>query len=92
MNWLLEAPQAPARRPELHAEAVAGSRKLARVADVPIAGGEGKRGLQPYWQVLHEELYNILQPDPVTSGTPTTLLQIVNLADAAGMPVAFHHG
>lgn len=68
------------------------SRKLARVADVPIAGGEGKRGLQPYWQVLHEELYNILQPDPVTSGTPTTLLQIVNLADAAGMPVAFHHG
>lgn len=68
------------------------SRRLAAEADLPISGGEGKRGLQQFWQVLQGGLYNILQPDPVTSGTPTTLLKVANFADAAGLPVAFHHG
>ncbi|MEW2508228.1 mandelate racemase/muconate lactonizing enzyme family protein [Amycolatopsis sp. NPDC047767] len=67
-------------------------RQLAARAPLPIAGGEGKSGLAPFWEVLHQGVYTVVQPDPVHSGTPTTLLQILNLAEAANVPIAFHHG
>lgn len=68
------------------------SRELAARAPLPIAGGEGKHGLAEFWQVLSGRLYTIVQPDPVTSGTPSTLLQVARMAAAADCPVAFHHG
>jgi D-galactarolactone cycloisomerase len=59
---------------------------------LPIAGGEGKAGLRAFWQLLRQDVYDIIQPDPITSGTPTTLLKIAALCEGAGKPVIYHHG
>jgi L-alanine-DL-glutamate epimerase-like enolase superfamily enzyme len=37
-------------------------------------------------------LYDLLQPDPITGGTPTDMLKIMAMAEGAGVPFVFHHG
>jgi D-galactarolactone cycloisomerase len=67
-------------------------KRLAEAAELPIAGGEGKVGLEPFWHLMQQGIYHIIQPDPITSGTPTTLLKIAAMAEGAGKPVIYHHG
>lgn len=66
--------------------------RLREASPIPIAGGEGKRGVQPFWDLLHKGIYDIVQPDPITGGTPTDMLKIRALAEGAGAPVVYHHG
>ena len=66
--------------------------RLRETSPIPIAGGEGKRGLEPFWQLLRRGVYDIIQPDPIVSGTPTDMLKIRAMAEAAGASVIYHHG
>ncbi|MGC9348780.1 MAG: mandelate racemase/muconate lactonizing enzyme family protein, partial [Anaerolineae bacterium] len=67
-------------------------RRLRDASPVPIAGGEGKRGIRPFWQLLDHGIYDIVQPDPIVGGTPTDMLKIRAMADGAETPVVYHHG
>ena len=66
--------------------------RLREASPIPIAGGEGKQGARPFWELLHKGVYDIIQPDPITGGTPTDMLKIRAMAEAAGTPVVYHHG
>jgi D-galactarolactone cycloisomerase len=66
--------------------------RLREASPIPIAGGEGKQGPIPFWDLLHKGVYDIIQPDPITGGTPTDMLKIRAMAEAAGTPVVYHHG
>jgi L-alanine-DL-glutamate epimerase-like enolase superfamily enzyme len=66
--------------------------RLRENALLPIAGGEGKRGIHAFSALLHAGIYDILQPDPITSGTPTDMLKVLAMAEGAGIPAIFHHG
>jgi D-galactarolactone cycloisomerase len=66
--------------------------RLREGSPVPIAGGEGKCGIRPFWHLLHRHIYDIVQPDPITGGTPTDMLKIRAMAEAADIPVVYHHG
>jgi D-galactarolactone cycloisomerase len=70
---------------EVHSE-------LAERATTPIAGGEGLRGHNAFWEVCTKKLYNIVQPDPVVSGPISTLLEVARMCQAADLPFAYHHG
>jgi L-alanine-DL-glutamate epimerase-like enolase superfamily enzyme len=61
-------------------------------AAIPIAGGEGKCGIEDFGALLHAGVYDILQPDPITGGTPTDMLKIRAMAEGANVPVVYHHG
>jgi D-galactarolactone cycloisomerase len=65
---------------------------LRQKARLPIAGGEGKAGLAAYWQLMQHGMYDIIQPDPITSGTPGTVYKIAAMAEGAGLAVIYHHG
>jgi L-alanine-DL-glutamate epimerase-like enolase superfamily enzyme len=65
---------------------------LRKRSPIPIAGGEGKRGLTPFWHVLDRGIYDIVQPDPIVSGTPTDMLKIRAMAEGAETPMVYHHG
>jgi L-alanine-DL-glutamate epimerase-like enolase superfamily enzyme len=65
---------------------------LRQASEVPIAGGEGKVGIRAFGKLLEEGVYDILQPDPITGGTPSDMLKIRAAAEAAGVPVIYHHG
>jgi L-alanine-DL-glutamate epimerase-like enolase superfamily enzyme len=65
---------------------------LRQSSGVPIAGGEGKRGIQAFSALLQAGVYDILQPDPIVGGTPTDMLKIRAIAEGAGIPVVYHHG
>lgn len=66
--------------------------RLRESSPVPIAGGEGMRGPSAFWHLLQGGIYDILQPDPIVSGTPTDMLKIRALAEAAGTAIVYHHG
>ena len=66
--------------------------RLREDSPLPIAGGEGKCGIRPFWHLLHRHIYDIIQPDPITGGTPTDMLKIRAMAEAAGTAVVYHHG
>lgn len=61
-------------------------------AQVPIAGGEGRVGLQAFAELLRKGMYDVLQPDPIVGGTPTDLLKVIAVAEGMGVPFVFHHG
>jgi L-alanine-DL-glutamate epimerase-like enolase superfamily enzyme len=65
---------------------------LRRTSETPIAGGEGKCGIQAFSALLHKGMYDILQPDPITAGTPSDMLKIQAMAEGAGVPFVYHHG
>ncbi len=66
--------------------------RLKENSPVPIAGGEGKHGIQAFSTLIHNDIYDILQPDPIVSGTPTDMLKIRAMAEGAQLPVIYHHG
>jgi L-alanine-DL-glutamate epimerase-like enolase superfamily enzyme len=66
--------------------------QLRRESTVAIAGGECGVGLRPFGVFLHKGIYDILQPDPITGGTPTDMLKIMAMAEGAGVSTVFHHG
>lgn len=66
--------------------------RLREVSPVPIAGGEGNRGIQAFWHLLQRGVYDIIQPDPIVGGTPTDMLKIRAMAEGAETPVVYHHG
>jgi L-alanine-DL-glutamate epimerase-like enolase superfamily enzyme len=61
-------------------------------AQVPIAGGEGKRGIRAFGALLQAGIYDVLQPDPIVGGTPTDMLKIRAMAEGSDTPVIYHHG
>jgi L-alanine-DL-glutamate epimerase-like enolase superfamily enzyme len=65
--------------------------RLRRESDVAIAGGECGVGLRPFGAFLQKGIYDILQPDPITGGTPTDMLKIMAMAEGAGVPAVFRH-
>ncbi|MDF1512812.1 MAG: enolase C-terminal domain-like protein, partial [Anaerolineae bacterium] len=67
-------------------------KRLRENSPVPIAGGEGKRGPRPFSTCIQNGIYDILQPDPITGGTPTDMLKIRAIAEGADLPVIYHHG
>jgi len=66
--------------------------RLRENSPIPIAGGEGKRGIQAFSKLIQNDIYDILQPDPIVSGTPTDMLKIRAMAEGAELPVVYHHG
>ncbi len=66
--------------------------RLTRESPLAIAGGEGSKGFGAFQKMAADRLYDIVQPDPVVSGTASTLLEIGDLAEAAGLRIACHHG
>lgn len=66
--------------------------ELRQMSQVPIAGGEGKCGVQAFTELLQKGMYDILQPDPIVGGTPTDLLKVLSIAEGMQIPVVFHHG
>ena len=66
--------------------------RLRETSPVPIAGGEGKCGIRPFSHLLQRGIYDVLQPDPITGGTPTDMLKIRAMAEGADTPVVYHHG
>jgi L-alanine-DL-glutamate epimerase-like enolase superfamily enzyme len=66
--------------------------QLRRESTVAIAGGECGVGLRPFGVFIEKGIYDILQPDPITSGTPTDMLKIMAMAEGAGVLAVFHHG
>jgi len=67
-------------------------RTLRKRSQVPIAGGEAMTGLSAYWKLLQSDIYDVMQPDPITSGSPQEMRKIAALCEAAGRPFVFHHG
>ena len=65
---------------------------LRRSSPIPIAGGEGKHGIRPFSKLIKNDIYDILQPDPIVGGTPTDMLKIRAMAEGAELPVIYHHG
>lgn len=65
---------------------------LTETVEIPTAGGEGQVGLEAFRHLVERRVYDVVQPDPVVSGTASTLLKVGALCEAAGRPVAYHHG
>ena len=65
---------------------------LREQARLPIAGGEALTGLRAYRDLLHSGVYDIVQPDPITGGSPMEMLKIAALCEADELPFVFHHG
>ena len=59
---------------------------------MPIAGGENNRGVHEFFQMLRQNVYDILQPESMVNVGITELRKIGVLAEAFGKKVAPHHG
>ncbi|MGH2353608.1 MAG: mandelate racemase/muconate lactonizing enzyme family protein [Chloroflexota bacterium] len=66
--------------------------RLCADATVPIAGGEGDRGLDRFRDLVERDCYDILQPDCTTSDGLFQLRKIAALAEVHGKPCIPHHG
>ncbi|MGH2542537.1 MAG: mandelate racemase/muconate lactonizing enzyme family protein, partial [Ardenticatenaceae bacterium] len=60
--------------------------------ELPIAGGENNRGIHEFVQMLHEDVYDVLQPESMVLDGITTLRKVGVLAEAYGKQVVPHHG
>ena len=67
-----------------------GPARLAREVDIPITGGEGWRGLDPFREGLDHNTYDIFQPDLVTCGGLLTIRKIAALCEAFHKPCIGH--
>ena len=67
-------------------------RTLREQAQVPIAGGEALTGLRAYRDLLQSGVYDLIQPDPITGGSPSEMLKIAALCEADELPFVYHHG
>jgi L-alanine-DL-glutamate epimerase-like enolase superfamily enzyme len=67
-----------------------GPARLAAAVDIPITGGEGYRGLDPFRECLIHRTYDILQPEGSGSGGILTCVQVAALARAFRVPCVLH--
>jgi len=64
--------------------------RLAREVDIPITGGEGWRGLDPFREGLVHDTYDVIQPDLNTCGGLLTMRKIAALCEAFHKPCIGH--
>jgi L-alanine-DL-glutamate epimerase-like enolase superfamily enzyme len=64
--------------------------KLAAAVDIPITGGEGYLGLEPFRQCVSHKTYDILQPDGVNCGGIFTCVKVGALSQAFGVRCMLH--
>ncbi len=64
--------------------------RLAEMVSMPITGGEGYVGMQPFQQCLVNRTYDILQPDARHAGGILTTRKIAILAEAYHVPCILH--
>jgi D-galactarolactone cycloisomerase len=64
--------------------------KLAAAVDIPITGGEGYLGLEPFRQCLIHRTYDILQPDGRNAGGILTCRKVGVMAEAYNVPCILH--
>jgi L-alanine-DL-glutamate epimerase-like enolase superfamily enzyme len=79
--WLEE----PFGRNDFHSHA-----RLCRDVDIPITGGEGYLGLDPFREALMAEAYDILQPDGVNVGGIFLACKVKAMADAFRKRLMLH--
>jgi L-alanine-DL-glutamate epimerase-like enolase superfamily enzyme len=82
LRWL-EEPSPP--------EAVEGHARLARALPVPIAVGESLHSVDEFRRYIGAGAVGVVQIDPVTNGGITPALEVLRLADAAGLPTSSHY-
>jgi L-alanine-DL-glutamate epimerase-like enolase superfamily enzyme len=82
LYWL-EEPVAP--------EDVAGHARLAAALDVPIAAGESLHSPHEFRHYVEAHAIDVVQIDPITNGGITAALQVIHMANAAGLPVSSHY-
>jgi L-alanine-DL-glutamate epimerase-like enolase superfamily enzyme len=64
--------------------------RLAAAVDIPITGGEGYQGLEPFRQCLLHNTYDILQPEGRGSGGIFTCRKVAVMAEAFHVPCILH--
>ncbi len=64
--------------------------RLAAAVDIPITGGEGYVGLDPFRECLIHKTYDILQPEGSGSGGILTCVQVAALARAFRVACILH--
>jgi len=64
--------------------------KLAREVEIPITGGEGYKGIEPFRQCLLNKTYDILQPEGAGSGGILTCRKVAVMAEAFHVPCILH--
>jgi L-alanine-DL-glutamate epimerase-like enolase superfamily enzyme len=81
-RWL-EEPSPP--------EAVEGHAHLARSLPMPIAVGESLHSVEEFRRYVEAGAVGVVQIDPVTNGGITPALDVLRLADAAGLATSSHY-
>ena len=81
-RWL-EEPSPP--------EAVEGHAMLARALPMPIAVGESLHSVAEFRRYVEAGAVGVVQIDPITNGGITPALQVLRLADAAGLATSSHY-
>ena len=66
------------------------SARLAAAVDIPITGGEGIHGLEPFAKYLANEAFDIIQPDAFSSGGILMTRKIGGMAQAFGKRCILH--
>jgi len=64
--------------------------RLAAEVDIPITGGEGYQGIQPFRECLMHRTYDILQPEGRGSGGILTCRKVGIMAEAFHVPCILH--
>ena len=82
LRWL-EEPLVP--------EDVDGHADLVRVLPLPIAVGESLHSVDEFRRYVHAQAAGVVQIDPITNGGITPVLEILKLADAAGLSTSSHY-
>ena len=81
-RWL-EEPSPP--------EAVEGHARLTRALPMPIAVGESLHSVEEFRRYVEAGAVGVVQIDPVTNGGITPVLEVLKLADAAGLQTSSHY-
>jgi L-alanine-DL-glutamate epimerase-like enolase superfamily enzyme len=66
--------------------------ELNRTLTMPLAGGENNRGLHEFRQMCTQNVYDILQPEPLVMEGISGLRKVGVLAEAFGKKIVPHHG
>jgi L-alanine-DL-glutamate epimerase-like enolase superfamily enzyme len=72
-------------------EDVSGHARLVRELTTRIAVGESLHSTHEFRRYIDERAVGVVQVDPITGGGVTPVLQVLKLADAAGLPVSSHY-
>lgn len=66
--------------------------ELNRQVQVQLAGGENNRGLHEFRQMCTEDVYDVLQPEPLVMEGITGVRKVGVLAETFGKRIVPHHG